>query len=232
MFVKVDGIMSSEDARTVAEAGADAMGFIFARSRRQVAAGDVGDIVRHLPASVLTVGVFADVPREVVVDTVSSLGLGGAQLHGRETREYASWIRSRVPVLLKAFAADDPGIGQADEWELDAVIVDSPGGGGGLGVPYDWSLARVVPAGIPWILAGGLTPENVAVAIDAAGPHGVDVSSGVEASPGRKDPAKTRLFVERARLAGSTAEWTWHPVRSGRRDGPPEHADRRRRNRA
>jgi phosphoribosylanthranilate isomerase len=205
LFVKIDGVMSSEDAWIVVEAGAAAMGFIFAPSRRQVASGHVRDVVRGLPRTVLTIAVFVDAPREFVVDTVTSVGLGGAQLHGNESAADTSWIRSRIPIVLKAFAVDDPRISRADEWGADAIIVDCPGGGGGRGIPYDWSLARVVPTGIPWILAGGLTPDNVADAIKVADPNGVDVSSGVEASRGRKDPVKTRLFVERARLASSGA---------------------------
>ncbi len=200
MFVKIDGVTCADDALLAVAAGADAIGFVLALSPRQVAPEVVRDIVGQVPASVLTLGVFVDEERSSVVETVRAVGLGGAQLHGGESAEDTRWVRERVGTVLKAFAAGDPALQQAADYGVDAVIVDSPVGGGS-GVAYDWSLAGAVPAGTRLVLAGGLTPENVHDAIVAVRPWGVDVSSGVESSPGHKDARKLRAFVTAAKSA-------------------------------
>ena len=126
--------------------------------------------------------------------------LGVAQLHGSESAEDARWIRSQVGTVFKAFPAGSPELAQAADYGAEAVIVDSPVGGGS-GQAYDWSLARSDLPDVRLILAGGLTPENVADAVRAVRPWGVDVSSGVESSPGRKDHAKLHAFVTAAKSA-------------------------------
>jgi phosphoribosylanthranilate isomerase len=201
VFVKVDGVTCLEDALACVAVGVDAVGFVFAPSSRQVAVSLVADIVGSLPSSVLTLGVFVDEAPGRVVETVQRCGLGGAQLHGVESASDARWIRSQVGTVLKAFGAGSSVLGDATSYGADAVIVDSPGGGGGSGRSYDWSLAADVPLGMRVILAGGLTPGNVGAAIAAVHPWGVDVSSGVESSPGRKDPALLAAFVSAARSA-------------------------------
>lgn len=198
MFVKIDGITTVEDAVLAASLGADAVGFIFAASPRQIAPEVVRGIVAALPAHVLTLGVFVEEARERVVEIVETAGLGGAQLHGHESADDTRWIRQQVGTVFKAFGAGDPAVGHASEYGADAVVVDNPRGGGS-GEAYDWTLAQPVPAEVPLVLAGGLSPGNVAAAIAAVRPWGVDVSSGVEAGPGRKDPAKLRAFLAAAK---------------------------------
>ncbi|MFN2502714.1 MAG: phosphoribosylanthranilate isomerase [Acidimicrobiales bacterium] len=198
MFVKVCGTTSEEDALLAVAMGADAVGFVFAPSPRQVAVGNAADIVKRLPREVLTVGVFRDEAPSRVVEIVNSIGLRAAQLHGHETADQAQWVRERVPVVFQAFSAGDPALARALDYGVDAVLLDAPSPGSGQ--VFDWSMAEV-PDGVRMILAGGLTPENVGEAIARVHPWGVDVASGVEASPGRKDPLKVRAFVRAAKAA-------------------------------
>lgn len=199
MFVKICGITSEEDALLAVAMGADAIGFVFAPSSRQVAAGHVRDIVRRLPPEVLTVGVFRDESPQRVVEIVNTVGLRAAQLHGHETVEHTRLVRSKVPFVIKGFPAGDPALERADEFGGDAILIDSHAPGSG--EMFDWSLAEGAPSNRRVILAGGLTPENVAEAIERVKPWGVDVSTGVEDGPGRKDARKVREFVRNARAA-------------------------------
>jgi len=203
VFVKICGTTSEEDALLAVAMGADAVGFIFAPSPRQVSPTIVSHIVRRLPPEVLTVGVFRDELPPKVVETVNAVGLKGAQLHGHETPEQAQWVHERVPVLFQAFAAGDPAIAHAHEYGADAVMLDSPSPGSGQ--VFDWRLAEGVPDGVRLLMAGGLTPENVGEAIAAVHPWGVDVVTGVEAAPGHKDPRKVRAFVLAAKAAAPPA---------------------------
>ncbi len=199
-FVKICGTTSEEDALLAVAMGADAVGFIFAPSTRQVASQLVRDIVRRLPPEVLTIGVFRDDAPERVVEIVNATGLRAAQLHGRETAEQTQWVRARVPVVIKAFTAGHPAIARASEYGADLVLIDSASPGSGK--VFDWSLAEDAPAGQRLVLAGGLTPDNVAEAIARVRPFGVDVVSGVEVEPGRKDARLVRAFVSAAKAAG------------------------------
>jgi phosphoribosylanthranilate isomerase len=199
VFVKICGVTSEEDALLATAMGADAVGFVFAPSVRQVHPARVKDITRRLPPEILTVGVFrGDTPTRVV-DTVNEAGLKGAQLHGRERPEEARYVAERVPFVIKAFIAGDPLMDRAEEYGAAAILVDSPTPGSG--ELFDWTTLDGAQRGQRLILAGGLTPDNVAHAIEVVGPWGVDVSSGVEAAPGRKDPSLVRLFVRNARAA-------------------------------
>jgi phosphoribosylanthranilate isomerase len=204
MFVKVCGITTEEDALLAVAMGADAVGFVFAPgSPRQVRPGAARDIVSHLPVGeVLTIGVFRDERPERVVEVVNSVGLKGAQLHGREPLSDVRYVRERVGLVIQGFAAGDPAISSVTDGPADLVLIDSPQAGSGK--VFDWSLAEGVPGGTRLLLAGGLTPDNVAEAIGQVRPWGVDVSSGVETTPGigRKDPRKVRRFVEAAKGAG------------------------------
>ena len=202
MFVKVCGTTSEEDALLAVAMGADAVGFIFAPSPRQVAPRHVGDIVRRLPPEILTVGVFRDEAPERVIEIVRATGLRAAQLHGHESPADTQRVKERVPVVFKAFAAGDRSVRQAREHGAAAVLVDNPKPGSGQ--VFDWSLAEDVPGGLRLVLAGGLGPDNVADAITTVHPWGVDACSGLESGPGRKDPRKVRAFVANARAAAPT----------------------------
>lgn len=209
MFVKICGITREADALLAVAMGADAVGFIFAPSRRQVAPTVVRDIVRRLPPDVLTVGVFRDEAADRVVDIVNTTGLRAAQLSGHESADAARSVKSRVPVLIKAFPAGDPALGRVEEFGADVVMLD--GARPGSGETFDWALAVDIAAQHRTLLAGGLHPDNVADAIAQVGPWGVDVATGVEADrgdPGQKDARKVKAFIQAARAA-TPAE---HPV--------------------
>ncbi|HLI15272.1 MAG TPA: phosphoribosylanthranilate isomerase [Acidimicrobiales bacterium] len=199
MFVKICGITSEEDALLALAMGADALGFVFAPSPRKVSVAAVADIVRRLPPAVLTIGVFRDELASRVVEVVGEAGLKGAQLHGQETKEDVAHVARYVPFTIKAFPATSAALDEAGDYGAHAVLVDTPSPGSGR--VFDWRLAEGAPRHRRLILAGGLTAENVGEAIRRVHPWGVDVSSGVESAPGRKDAAKVRAFVQAARAA-------------------------------
>jgi len=198
VFVKVDGITSEEDALLAIAMGADAIGFVFAPSSRQVQPPIVRDIVKRLPTDVLTFGVFVNEAPQRVIEVVQATGLRCAQLHG-STPEQTRAVHEKVRVVFRSFEAGDPAVRKARDHGADAIVIDNPRPGSGQ--VFDWSLAEDVSAGQRLVLAGGLTPENVGDAITVVQPWGVDVSSGVEASPGKKDPRKLRSFVANAHAA-------------------------------
>lgn len=206
VFVKICGIMSEEDALLAVAMGADAVGFVFAPSERQVSASKVYDITRRLPGDILTVGVFRDEHPKRVIEMVDRAGLKAAQLHGHETPEMVADVMKSVRTVIKSVVAGTTDAARADRFPTDLILVDAPAPGSGK--VFDWSLLGDVPIGPRVILAGGLTPDNVAAGIAAGRPWGVDVSSGVESSPGRKDPVKVRRFVAEAK-AHEVGE---HPV--------------------
>ena len=197
-FVKICGITSEEDALLAIAMGADALGFVFAPSKRQIAVGRVSDIVKRLPNDVLTFGVFRDDLPERVVEQVQRAGLRGAQLHGHERPDQVSWVRERVEVTIKEFAAGTNDAANAKNFHADAYLIE--GGAPGSGEVFDWSLVEGFAPGRRWLLAGGLSHRNVAEAIAQVRPWGVDVSSGVESSPGRKDALKLKAFIANARM--------------------------------
>ena len=227
MWIKICGITNDEDALLSVALGADALSFVFAPSRRQMHADDVRSILKRLPVDALTFGVFRNERPEHVVATVNKTGLHGVQLHGKEPLSEVRWIRERVQFVIQGFAAGDPALASAANSPADVIMVDNPNPGSGR--VFDWQLAEGVPGGVRLLLAGGLTPENVAEAIARVRPWGVDVSTGVEQAPGRKDPRKLRRFIEAARetendpdapeqrqsvidleeVAGVTRPWDW-----------------------
>lgn len=219
MFVKICGITNEEDALTAVGLGADAIGFLFAPSVRQVTVQATRDIVRRLPSDVLTIGVFRDQAPRDVRRIVLEAGLTGAQLHGHETPADAAEVRSAARVLIVAFPAGDPGLAHVDDYHADAVLLDAPTPGSGH--VFDWSLAESVPIGRRVILAGGLEPANVADGIATVRPWGVDVSTGVEepGDPLRKDPVRVHEFIKNARRAAGDL-----PGRVGDGDAT-EHTD-------
>jgi len=199
MFVKVCGITNEDDALFAVAMGADALGFIFAPSPRQVAPQQVFDITRRLPPEILTVGVFRDEHPSRVIKLVHQAGVKAAQLHGNETPAQAIEVAANVRWMIKAFAAGSPQLANADQYGTDLILVDAPSPGSGR--VFNWDLAAEAPDGVRVILAGGLTPDNVAEAIGVVEPWGVDVSTGVESVPGRKDALKVKRFIDNARAA-------------------------------
>ena len=201
--VKICGITNLPDAVVAVEAGADALGFIFyPKSPRYISFESAARITRELPASIPKVGVFVNASREDVLAAQQECRLNVLQFHGEETPEFCAgftgqtWKAFRVngPEILNRLAAY-----RTTAWLLDAW---SPAMPGGTGERFDWELAvEAQKAGRPIILAGGLTPENVMSAVQRVHPMGVDVSSGVEIAPGKKDPAKIKAFVAAAKAA-------------------------------
>jgi len=215
MFVKICGITNEDDALLAVAMGADAVGFVFAPSPRQVHPETVRDIVRRLPHDVLTIGVFRNDRPSHVVEVVNRTGLRGAQLHGGELAADVRAVRERVPFVIQALPAGDARLAEAGTGEgaADVVLIDSPEPGSG--TVFDWSMAEGAPDGVRLLLAGGLNPDNVTEAIRKVRPWGVDSASGVEASPGRKDATKVRLFIEAAKRAGAALEEGWAPESPG-----------------
>jgi phosphoribosylanthranilate isomerase len=204
MLVKICGITSEDDALLAVAMGADAVGFVFAPSPRQIAPQIAADIVKRLPPEVISVGVFRDSAPQRVSDIANGAGLKAVQLHGHEPPEDARWLHTRVPMVFQAFAAGDARVRRAAEYGATAILLDAPSPGSAQ--VFDWSLAAEVPAGQRVIVAGGLNPGNVGAAINRVRPWGVDVSSGVEREPGVKDPIKVRDFLQAARAAWEQLE--------------------------
>ncbi len=213
MFVKICGTTSEEDALLAVAMGAEALGFVFAPSPRQMRPQDVADIVKRLPPEIMTVGVFRDDVPERIVHIVRSTGLKGAQIHGGFTADDAVAVRRAIFHTFVAFPAGDPRVRDAHEYEPYAVLLDAARPGSGQ--VFDWSLAEEVPSDVKLIVAGGLTTDNVVDVIRTVHPWGVDVVSGVESSPGRKDPVKLRAFIAKAHAAGKE-------LRDAARQPPPE----------
>jgi phosphoribosylanthranilate isomerase len=201
--VKICGITSVEDAEEAVEAGADALGLmLYPGSPRYISLETAQIIERRLPPYIIRVGVFADAAPEDVFSAMHRCGLNLLQFHGRETPEFC---RQFGMMTMKAFRIRDAqSLQELADYQTDAFLLDSyvPGKEGGTGETFNWELAvEAGKYGKPIFLAGGLTPENVAEAVRKVRPFGVDVSSGVEQSPGKKDPAKMRAFIAAVRSA-------------------------------
>ena len=199
MFVKICGVTNVADAVHAAEAGADAVGMIFADSPRRIGTREGRAIVRALPPGLVPVAVFRDQPLGVIREVVESTGARGVQVHGAGPGDVAA-LRDVAGLIIEALAAADGATELLGSSEADLVLVDS--GSPGSGKAFDWSLLDGA-ARHRLVLAGGLHPGNVGEAVATVRPRGVDVASGVESVPGRKDPEKVRLFVERARAASA-----------------------------
>jgi phosphoribosylanthranilate isomerase len=208
VWVKICGTTCVEDACLAAEAGADAVGFVFAESPRRVTVEAARSMAARLPAATEKIGVFVEPGFEAVARAVEEAALTGVQMYGGFPM---ALLRERFPALrllrVVHFSEDlEAGLrAAAGEPAVDAVLVDSRAGSrmGGTGIPFDWARARghFEASERRLVAAGGLAPANVAAAIAALAPWGVDVVTGVEAAPGRKDPARVRDFVALARRA-------------------------------
>jgi phosphoribosylanthranilate isomerase len=225
VWIKICGTTSLADGLAAARAGADALGFVFAPgSPRQLSPDDAVRIIQHLPAGVEKVGVFVNEDPARIREIARHAGLTAIQLHGDEPPGVARDLRSEFRVV-KAIAAGPDLAGRAARYigAADVVLLDSapcpPGAAnpnrGGTGRQFDWSEAAAalqnITAPLPIIVAGGLSPGNVAQAMEELRPWGVDVCSGVERVPGTKDEARLRAFVAAVR----TAERSWSPTAAG-----------------
>ncbi|MBN8202830.1 phosphoribosylanthranilate isomerase [Bacillus sp. NTK034] len=199
MKVKICGIRDISTALSAIESGADALGFVFAESKRKINPESAGEIIRELPREVLKVGVFVNETKEIIEEIVSVSGINVIQLHGDETPEFCSSFS--LPVIKALSIGSPEDLYQLDEYSCEYVLLDSPKGKyrGGNGVSFDWSILNNKPKqNKKMILAGGLNPENVGDGIKAANPYMVDVSSGVE-TEGKKDPEKIKRFIDNAK---------------------------------
>ncbi len=199
MFVKICGITNEQDALLAVALGADALGFVFAPSPRQISPALAREIVKRLPPETVTVGVFRNEAPSRIVEIVNEARLQGAQLHGHETTAMTAEVATNVRFVIKAVVAGSQDATHANTFAADAILVD--GLHPGSGTAYDWELLQDIPTDIRLMLSGGLTPENVGAGILQVRPWGVDVSSGVEKSPGQKDAVKLRHFITNARDA-------------------------------
>ena len=212
LWVKICGNTSLADAQLAVDAGADAVGFVFAASPRRVTPAKVAEIAPHLPSRIEKIGVFVDTALDEILETVRFAGLSGLQLHAEYGADVPAELRRSLGADFRILRVVHFGPNAAEQAaaalrdaHVDAVLVDSRTATavGGTGIAFDWQQARDTVFGHAGrlVMAGGLTPENVAEAIATLYPWGVDVVSGVEAAPGRKDPAKVREFVANARAA-------------------------------
>jgi phosphoribosylanthranilate isomerase len=196
MLVKICGITRAEDADAAVALGAHAIGFLFwPESPRFIEPARAREIAYRLPPSVMSVGVFVNQTAEHINSVVNLVGLKTVQLHGDETPEFAATLA--IPAI-KALTVDAP----IDAWPVDTMILldaGDPQRRGGTGQTIDWSVAAGIASRRRTILAGGLTPENVAAAVARVRPFGVDVSSGVESAPGVKDHQRLRALFEAMR---------------------------------
>ena len=205
MFVKICGVTNEEDALVAVGMGADAIGFNFVPgSPRQISPRLARDIIRRLPGGIVTVGVFRNELPERVVQIMDGAGLRLAQLHGNETTADSRWVAERVPGLIKAFVAGDPDVERVRDYGASVLMLDSAEPGSGR--VFDWRQLEGRDRGMRLLLAGGLRASNVAQAIEIVRPWGVDVASGVESEPGRKDVLAMREFIAKAKDAGALYE--------------------------
>jgi phosphoribosylanthranilate isomerase len=200
MNVKICGITEGEDALAAVKLGADALGFIFASSPRQVSMQKARRIINAIPPFVKTVGVFVNEGAKTIREHINYCGLDLVQLHGDESPEFC---RELMPYTIKAFRLkDDSGLQLCEDYQANvrALLLDTytKDKVGGTGKTFDWQLAvKIKEAGIPVILSGGLGPSNVTEAIQVVRPYAVDVNSGVEERPGKKSYVLMKELMEK-----------------------------------
>jgi len=196
--IKICGITDRDDALLAVELGADALGFVFyQKSPRHVTLEQAAAICRALPPLVATVGVFVNATQQEIEQTLAQCRLTALQFHGDEPTEFCRRFTAKTIKAIRV--RNEDSLRAAAEYDVDALLLDTytDSGRGGTGRTFDWSLAVTAKKiGLPIILSGGLTTENVQEAIQKVRPYAVDVSSGVEREPGRKDPRTLRKFIE------------------------------------
>lgn len=198
--VKICGITNEEDALQAVDAGADALGFVFYNlSPRCITFEAAEKIIRKLPPFVAAVGVFVNNPATFVTSAAERSGINIVQLHGDETPGFCAGLRHKV---IKAFRVRDiTSLDAIRTYPVSGYLLDAyvPGTYGGTGLTFNWETARIAKQYGPIILAGGLNPSNVRKAVETVAPYGIDVSSGVESAPGKKDHAKVAELIRRAK---------------------------------
>lgn len=203
--VKICGITNFEDAQAAADLGADMLGFNFYRgSKRYIEAALAAEIINSIDGRVDSVGVFVNADIDTIQRTVEATGLAAVQLHGDETPEFVRDVAETcgVPVVKALRVSPDFRAEMIREFSADSILLDvySPAAFGGTGERFDWSIAVAAKEYTDRLfLAGGLTPENVAAAVELVRPYAVDVASGVEIAPGKKDAAKMNAFIRNAK---------------------------------
>jgi phosphoribosylanthranilate isomerase len=204
--VKICGITNLEDALLAADLGAQALGFIFyAKSPRSIKPEAARQIIAQLPPLVLSVGVFVNEAAAVVLEVAEMVRLDWVQLHGEESPQYCRFLSRNVMKAIRVKNQDSLAQMGPYQGAVRAFLLDThkTGQQGGTGKSFDWSLARQAREVGPIVLAGGLHPGNVTAALREAAPLAVDVASGVEASPGKKDHGKLRAFFQAVAAGGS-----------------------------
>lgn len=195
--IKICGITNEKDAIMVSNLGADALGFVFAPSKRKVSPAVVKKIIKKIPPFITTVGVFMNQPLEEVNKIVGQTSLDAVQLHGDEEPEYCNKVKRKVVkrILVTQKDTKESLLSRMEGYSVSAYILDP---GTGSGKTFNWDLAHKIKK--PLIIAGGLTPENVKDVVKKLHPYGVDVSSGVEKSYGKKDRKKIEKFIREAKV--------------------------------
>ena len=200
--IKICGITNKLDAVNAATLRVDMLGFVFyKKSKRYVEPKTAEDIIDELPPGIMKVGVFVDEEREKVLKIAEDVFLDAMQFHGTETPEYCAYFKDKYKVIKAFRLKDKEDLADINDYDVDYYLLDTykPDTLGGTGVTFDWKILKDFEFLRPVILSGGLTPDNVGRAIREVVPFGVDVSSGVEAEPGKKDLNLMKKFVEYVR---------------------------------
>jgi phosphoribosylanthranilate isomerase len=211
--IKICGLTRLDDALACADLGVDAIGFVFyPKSPRYVTSEKAGGMIGALPSNVLPVGVFVNESIDVIVDMVTFFGIKAVQLHGNETPRFVEdLLFLKIPIFKALYMKGEPSVENAFLYNASSFLVECEKGilPGGNALKWKWEDAVDFGEHFPFILAGGLSPDNVSEAINTAKPDAVDVSSGVEVSPGVKDIHKIRQFIQNVK--NSTVD---RPLRS------------------
>ena len=200
--IKICGITNKIDAVNAVGLGVDMLGFVFfKKSKRYVDPMVVEDIANELPPYIAKVGVFVDETKEKVIEIAQNAALDVLQFHGAETPEYCNYFKDKYKVIKAFRIKDKKNLKNVNDYDTDFYLFDTYKEilAGGTGESFDWKILKDFEVLKPVILSGGLNPENISMAIKEVAPYGVDVSTGVEISPGKKDLKLMKSFVEKVR---------------------------------